>query len=107
MVSEGGEYGSKSSRQVRKIQSGREPDPHSQRTERGSERVRLGEVVEKVGGFILSLILPLKVGRKDECVGVERQERLERFLKLGHHLGHHLLDPCVPIQEQWIFYTEL
>ena len=69
--------------------------------------MRLGEVVEKVGGFILSLILPLKVGRKDECVGVERQERLERFLKLGHHLGHHLLDPCVPTQEQWIFYTEL
>ena len=38
MVSEGGEYGSKSSRQVRKIQSGREPDPHHQRTERDSER---------------------------------------------------------------------
>ena len=38
MVSEGGEYGSKSSRQVRKIQSGREPDPHYQRIERDSER---------------------------------------------------------------------
>ena len=63
----------------------------------------MGEVVEKVGGFILSLILPLKVGRKDECVGVERQGRLERFLKLGHHL----LDPCVPTQEQLIYYTEL
>ena len=55
MVSEGGEYGSKSSRQVRKIQSGREPDPHhSQQTGRGSERgerVRLGEVAEKGGRF--------------------------------------------------------
>ena len=101
---------------MRESQDERRPNPtkgtrpHSQRTERDSERgerVRLGEVVEKVGGFILSLILPLKIGRKDECVGVERQERLERFLKLGHHLGHHLLDPCVPTQEQWIFYTEL
>jgi len=49
--------------------------PHHHNGQRGvqrGERVRLGEVVEKVGGFILSLVLSLKVGRKDECVGVRK-----------------------------------